>query len=75
MKWKKGKEEDRLGQKFPEECEILGVKIPQIKIPVAPGRNISTLIEIACRIFLLKERGRHAPQELIKRLDRTLAIH
>ena len=29
--------------------EISGIKIPSIEIPVSPGRNISTLIEIAVK--------------------------
>jgi len=73
-KKRRGKEENRLGLKFPEDYELLGVKIPQINIPVAPGRNIATLIEIACKVFLLKENGYHAPQELVKKLNRTLSL-
>jgi len=72
-KWEKGKEYDRLGLKFPETHEILGKKIPRISIPVAPGRNISTLIEVACKVFLLKEKGYHAAEEISEKLDRVLA--
>tara|TARA_B100000676_G_scaffold97265_1_gene97269 strand:- start:1403 stop:1879 length:477 start_codon:yes stop_codon:yes gene_type:complete len=39
---------DRLGYDTKEE-EISGIKIPSIEIPVSPGRNISTLIEIAVK--------------------------
>ena len=39
---------ERLGYDTKEE-EILGIKIPNIEIPVSPGRNISTLIEIAVK--------------------------
>lgn len=74
-KWEKGKDEDRLGLEFPEEYEILGFRIPQIKIPVAPGRNIATLIEIACKVYVLKKKGYYASQEIIKKLDRALALH
>lgn len=68
------KEYDRLGLKFPEECEILGVKIPQINIPVAPGRNIATLIEIACKVHILKEKGYHAPQDIVEKLNRVMSL-
>ncbi len=72
-KWKEGKEYDRLGLKIPESLRFLGVDIPKITIPVAPGRNISTLIEVACKLFLLKQGGYHAAQDLTKKLDRALA--
>lgn len=67
------REYDRIGLKFPEDYEILGIKIPQINIPVAPGRNIATLIEVACKAHILKERGYHAPQDLVRKLDRALS--
>lgn len=72
-KWEEGKEYDRLGLKFPESHDILGVTIPKISIPVAPGRNMATLIEVACKVFLLKEKGYHAPREICKKLDRALS--
>ncbi|MFQ6037752.1 MAG: HPr(Ser) kinase/phosphatase [Candidatus Aminicenantales bacterium] len=71
-RWREGRSYDRLGLKFPERHEILGVRLPKVSIPVAPGRNIATLIEVACRVFLLKERGYHAAQEISRKLDRLL---
>ncbi|MFP4081297.1 MAG: hypothetical protein ACLFVG_00920 [Candidatus Aminicenantes bacterium] len=73
-RWKEGREYDRLGLKFPQDYEILGQRISQIAIPVGPGRNIATLIEVACRVHLLKEKGYLAPQELDKKLNRALSI-
>lgn len=73
-RWKEGKEYDRLGLKFPGSQKILGVDVPKISIPVAPGRNIATLIEVACRVFLLKQKGYHAAREISKKLGRALAI-
>jgi len=71
--WEQGRDYDRLGLRFPEGYEILGIKIPQISIPVAPGRNIATLIEVACKVHALKKRGYLAPQELSGRLDKALS--
>jgi HPr kinase/phosphorylase len=71
-RWHRGDEFDRIGLEFPEDYEILGVKIPQIIIPVAPGRNIATLIEIACRVHRLRQKGYLAPQEMVKRLEKRL---
>jgi len=73
-KWEQNKEYDRLGLESPGKEELLGVKIPQIIIPVAPGRNIATLIEVACKVQILREKGYHAPEEITKRIDRGLAL-
>jgi HPr kinase/phosphorylase len=67
------KEDDRLGLKTAKNHEILGVKIPKINIPVAPGRNIATLIEVACQVHILKEKGYNAPQDVVRRLSRALS--
>jgi HPr kinase/phosphorylase len=72
-KWRHGLELDRLGLKLPEDEIILGEKVPQVLIPVAPGRNIATLIEVACKVYLLGKKGYHAPSEIMKRLDRALS--
>jgi len=72
-KWHRKKEYDRLGLRFPEDCEVLGERIPQLNIPVAPGRNIATLIEVACKVHILRKKGYQASQEIVERLDRALA--
>lgn len=71
-KWQRGDERDRLGLEFPEDYEILGTKISQLIVPVAPGRTIALLIEVACKVHLLRLRGYHASHEIVKRVDRTL---
>jgi HPr kinase/phosphorylase len=73
-KWSKKMEIDRLGLKFPEDYLLAGSKIPQLHIPVAPGRNIATLIEVACRVFLLRRKGYEAAQDIMRRLDKKLAV-
>lgn len=73
-KWKERKSYDRLELKFSEACEILGVKIPQVSIPIAPGRNIATLIEVASRVHMHREKGYNASREIIKKLDRALSV-
>jgi HPr kinase/phosphorylase len=72
--WEQDKEYDRLGLESQEKHELLGIKIPQIIIPVAPGRNIATLIEVACKVQLLKEKGYHAPKEIMYKLERDIAL-
>ncbi|MCX8160634.1 MAG: hypothetical protein N3G18_06865 [Candidatus Saccharicenans sp.] len=72
-KWSKKMEIDRLGLKFPEDFQLAGMRIPQLHIPVAPGRNIATLIEVACRVFVLRKKGYEAAQDIVRRLEKKLA--
>jgi HPr kinase/phosphorylase len=72
-RWEEGREYDRLGLKFPDSYEILGKKVSQIIIPVAPGRSIATLIEVACKVYLCRQNGYYATEELLEKLDRALS--
>lgn len=72
-KWEHGFEVDRLGLKAADDATILGEKVPQLAIPVAPGRNIATLIEVACKVHRLRNKGYSAPDEIVRRLDKVLA--
>ncbi len=70
--WQDGKAYERLG--LDEKTHsILGVGLPFVEMPVAPGRNLSVLIEVAARNHLLKRKGYHPARELVEKLDRTLA--
>jgi HPr kinase/phosphorylase len=73
QRWKEGKEYDRMMLEFPRKFDILCINVPQLRIPVAPGRNLSNLIEVACKAHALREKGYHAPQDIEKRLDRALS--
>jgi len=67
QRWEKDAEYDRLGLER-SSIEFLGVSIPLIEMPVAPGRNVATLIEVAARIHLLGQQGHHPAKELLARL-------
>ncbi len=47
--------------------EILDVQVPQISIPVAPGRNLAVLVEAAVRNHMLKSKGIDPAQTFIDR--------
>lgn len=47
--------------------EILDVQMPQIVIPVAPGRNIAVLAEAAVRSHMLKSKGIDPAQTFVDR--------
>lgn len=49
------------------EPKILGVKIPEVTIPVAPGRNLAVLVEGAVRNQVLKLTGYYASDEFAQR--------
>lgn len=70
-RWDPDREYDRLGidDAF---FELLGLRVPLIRMPVAPGRNLAILVEVAARNQLLKTRGLHAARDLAARLDAQL---
>ena len=55
-RWRADGAYDRVGIEK-SSLTILGVSLPVIDIPVAPGRNVSTLVKIAAHIHLLHQRG------------------
>ena len=71
-RWKPGEQYDRLGLS-PETYEILGEKRPLMRLPVASGRNLAILIEIAARNELLKSQGYDAAREFTARVDAEIA--
>ena len=70
--WQEGKTYDRLGLKD-NYTTIMGVKIPQIVLPVRPGRNLAVVIEVAARNMGLKRLGYSAASELDRRLKEMAA--
>jgi HPr kinase/phosphorylase len=52
---------------------VLGVKVPERTIPVAPGRNMAVLVEAAVRDQILRAGGYSASQDLIHKQERALA--
>ena len=70
-RWDPEREYDRLG--LDERYhDLLGLKVPLICMPVAPGRSLAILVEVAARNQLLRARGRHAARDLAARLDEAL---
>ncbi len=51
---------------------ILGVSIPEVTLPVAPGRNLAVLLETAVRNQILRLRGYDAGVDLIDRQSRSI---
>jgi HPr kinase/phosphorylase len=72
IRWDENDSVDRLGLDE-MSYDILGVQVPLQRIPVSPGRNVSSLIEVAARNRLLQVRGHHSAREFQERLDQALA--
>ena len=70
-RWDPAREYERLGLDETFE-DILGVPIASVCMPVAPGRNLAILVEVAVRNHLLRTRGEHAARRLAARLDHAL---
>ena len=51
---------------------ILGVAVPEITLPVAPGRNLAVLLETAVRNQILRIRGYDAGVDLVDRQARAI---
>ena len=67
VEWDPDHEYDRLGVDD-RRVTILGIEIPHICIPVRPGRNLGSIIEVAARNFLLKGMGYHSARDFQERL-------
>ena len=65
--WEQGKFYERVGMET-EYCEIMGIKVPSITIPVHPGRNMAIILEIAAMNNKQKKMGYNTAEEFNKRL-------
>ncbi|HLE20573.1 MAG TPA: hypothetical protein VJB88_05590 [Vicinamibacteria bacterium] len=69
-RWDKATEVERLGL-TDHTHQVLGVDLPLVRIPVGPGRNLATLIEVAARTHQMHAGGRHAARLLARRVSRA----
>lgn len=67
-KWKDDKSYERLGLDS-YETEILGIKIPEITVPVRPGRNIALVLEVAAMNQRLNSMGYNAAEDLVGKIN------
>lgn len=72
VEWDASEDYERLGL---EELKyrVLDIDIPLQRIPVRPGRNITSIVEVAARNQLLKEMGYHSAIEFQDRLEQRMA--
>ncbi|MFA6628066.1 MAG: HPr(Ser) kinase/phosphatase [Bacilli bacterium] len=71
VKWDQSHNYNRLG--LEEETEkIFDTDIPKVTIPVQPGRNIASLIEVAAMNWRLKSFGRDVAKEFVEKLNKMV---
>jgi HPr kinase/phosphorylase len=63
-RWDPERTYDRLGIDD-QGVRVLDIEVPLIEMPVASGRNLATLVEIAVRNHMLKKRGIHAARDFV----------
>ncbi len=69
--WQKGHQYTLLGLRE-RRHRLFGISLPYLKLPVKPGRNMATLIEVAARNQILKNRGVFTARDLNRRLQKRL---
>ena len=52
---------------------ILGIGVPTITLPIAPGRNLAVLVECAVRDHILRLSGYRAEEDLMARMQKAMA--
>ncbi|MGV3619584.1 MAG: HPr(Ser) kinase/phosphatase [Archangium sp.] len=72
VEWAPNAEYDRLGLDE-KTMPLVGADTPLSVVPVRPGRNMTTIVEVAARNHLLKLRGHHSAQEFAERLTRAIS--
>lgn len=66
--WNEGRAYDRLGLAH-EYIELLDIKLPTLTIPVKPGRNLASIVEVAAMNNRNQKMGHNAARELEQRMD------
>src|SRR5436309_8786408 len=72
VEWDDKVEYDRLGLEE-QKYSILDTEVPLLVIPVRPGRNLTTIVEVAARNHLLKLQGHYSARDFQDKLSRQIA--
>jgi HPr kinase/phosphorylase len=69
--WREDLDYERLGIEE-QRTTILGVSIPQLNIPISPGKNITVISEVIAMNHMLKIYGEDTAAEFSKRLNERI---
>ena len=70
--WKRGHHYSLIGLRE-RRYKLLCVNLPYLRLPVKTGRNMATLIEVAARNQILKNKGIYTAREINRKLRKRLA--
>jgi HPr kinase/phosphorylase len=71
LDWNEKEEYDRIGFRE-DKYRLLSIDLPLVRIPISPGRNASTIIELACRNYILKKQGINTAVELEEKILKSM---
>ena len=71
IRWDDSIQYDRLGLDE-RRTTLLSADVPYMEMPVASGRNVAILLEVAARHSMLRRSGYNPARDLVDRLDRDL---
>jgi HPr kinase/phosphorylase len=69
--WDNSVECERIGLKE-DKYKLLGIDLPYVKIPISSGKNVSAIVELACRNHILRKQGINTAIELEKKVLRSM---
>jgi HPr kinase/phosphorylase len=69
--WNQKEEYDRIGFRE-DKYRLLSIDLPMVRVPISPGRNVSTIIELACRNYILKKQGINTAVELEEKILKSM---
>ncbi|WP_078475979.1 HPr(Ser) kinase/phosphatase [Solemya elarraichensis gill symbiont] len=52
---------------------VLGLEIPKVTVPLAPGRNMAIIVETAVRQYMLRQQGYEASEDFINRQRKAIS--
>jgi HPr kinase/phosphorylase len=71
MDWDDKLEYERVGLKE-ERYRLLGIDLPLVQVPISSGKNVSAIIELACRNYILKKQGIYTAKNLEERMLKSM---
>ncbi|TSA21401.1 MAG: HPr(Ser) kinase/phosphatase [Betaproteobacteria bacterium] len=55
-------------------CHILEIAVPKVRLPVAVGRNLAVLVEVAVRNYVLQQRGYNSGEDFARRQREQMVL-
>jgi len=71
-RWDEVADVERVGMEQ-DKVQVLGIEVPHVTIPVAPGRDLGRLVEVAAFLVKLRLAGHNPAKEFEERLLRDIA--